>query len=87
MEGVVYVGKLLFYLVLVVAAVFLCGICFDYSGKVLIGGDIPFWGDCIAGTALNAVIIPVAIGLWVAETAGATRPLINLNKGQEKPVG
>ena len=81
MEGVACVGKILFYTVILAAMVFICGVCFDYSGKVLIGGDIPFWGDCIAGTALNAVIIPVAIGLWVAESAGVERPIINLDKG------
>ncbi len=49
------------WLVMLVFVVALGGFCFDYSLDTYFGKDIPWYGDCAAGTVGGAVTIPAAV--------------------------
>ncbi len=68
-------GWWLFCLILTVA---IAGFAFDYSLDVYFGKDIPWYGDCIAGTIASPVTVPAAVVGFVLKCCGVPTPIFDV---------
>lgn len=68
-------GALFTWLALVVFVVALGGFCFDYSLDTYFGKDIPWYGDCVAGTLGGGVVVPASIIGWVLVQCDVPEPI------------
>ena len=53
------------------------GLCFDYALYSILGKDIPFYGDAIAGLFLGEIAIPLALVCWIVRLCGVPAPFVS----------
>lgn len=53
------------------------GMAFDYSLMFLVGKDVPWYADAIAGLFLGELAIPLAIACWISSLCGVHPPLVH----------
>jgi len=74
------IGFIVLMVVIVAAAVAvtgsICGYCFDYSLWCIVGKDIPWYADAIAGIVTNGLVVTVAIACWIVRLCGVAVPFI-----------
>lgn len=51
--------------------------CFDYCLQNVLGKDIAWYGDVIAGAFAAPVTVPLAVVIWVLKLCGVGMPLIS----------
>jgi hypothetical protein len=52
------------------------GVCFDYALWSIVGKDIPWYADAIAGLFLGQFAVPIAVICWVVKLCGVDVPFV-----------
>ena len=66
----------LFILAILVFNLTLGGWCFDYCLYSIVGKDIPFYADFIAGAFLGQFALPITIICWIIRLCGVPVPFV-----------
>lgn len=64
----------MFVLALLLFNLTLGGMCFDYSLFSIVGKDIPWYGDFIAGLFLGQFALPITVICWIIRLCGVPVP-------------
>jgi hypothetical protein len=57
------------------------GLCFDYTLDAAIDRDVPWYLDATGGAVAGQIMIPAAVGVAIAKSAGVKTPFFHLEKG------
>lgn len=75
-QGTGFAGCLVVIMVLAINAT-LGGACFDYALGAVVGKDIPWYGDAVAGFFLGQFAVPAALICWIVTLCGVAVPFIH----------
>lgn len=53
------------------------GACFDYCLQNVLGKDIAWYGDAVAGAFAAPVTVPLTVVIWVLKLCGVGMPLVS----------